>query len=83
LGTPPPPELRDAAGQPVALGRRQVAQIRRAQALGLAGVAVPVSGSRLVTVESRTGRIVLQEAAARLDRPARQARGGARRHHDD
>ena len=52
-------------------------------ALGLAGVTVSVAGSRLVTVESRTGRIALQEASEGPARPARRVRGGARARRND
>jgi len=70
-----PPRVLDADGQVVELGRAQVAQLRRAQRLGLPGVRVRLPGARELTVDPATGRISLLGASSppetsASDRPA-------------
>ena len=73
----PVPEVLDASGRAVPLGRDQAEQIRRAQRLGRRAVRVRLSDDREVTVDPRTGRIALAPAPRAPQSSSRRRLGAA------
>lgn len=58
-----PPLVRDESGAPLALGRSQLEQLRRAQRLGLVGARVRLPGDRELRIDPRTREPVLEGPA--------------------
>ena len=62
LAAGPPPVVLDELGHPLALGRAQIRALRHAQARGLLGARVLLSGGRALGIDPKTRLPVLVEA---------------------